>query len=128
LGMRLVLLSPEEHDRQIATLSHLPYLISVALTKLAPGFDCAGPAFREATRVAMSPAALWGQIISLNRSHLLAAVDQICEELRRLGDLQSEALEDALEQARKLRSSWERVLQQVASAEAVADSKKKGRT
>jgi prephenate dehydrogenase len=109
LGMRLIRLTPEEHDRQIALLSHAPYLFSVALTRLAPGFDCAGPAFRDATRVAMSPPMLWEQILSLNRSQVRAAVEQICQELARLAVLQDGPLEDALEKARQLRSSWEAV-------------------
>ncbi len=107
LKMRLVRLTPEEHDRQIALLSHLPYLVSVALTRLAPGFESAGPSFREATRVAMSPPALWEEILALNRSQVLPAVDLICEELARLADLQGERLENALEQARSLRTRWQ---------------------
>jgi prephenate dehydrogenase len=107
LGMRLLRLSPEEHDRQIAVVSHLPYLMSIALTRLAPGFECAGPSFRDATRVALSPSALWGQILSLNHSHLIAAIDQIREELARLGALRGDALERTLEEARELRSRWD---------------------
>src|SRR5262252_11060047 len=101
LGMRLVCLSPEVHDRQIAAVSHIPYLVSVALTRLAPGVQCAGPAFRDATRVATSPPVLWEQILSMNRSHLLAAVEQLCEEINRLGNLQGDALKKALDKARE---------------------------
>ncbi|HZH04244.1 MAG TPA: prephenate dehydrogenase/arogenate dehydrogenase family protein, partial [Myxococcaceae bacterium] len=43
LDMRPVRLEPAEHDRQLGALSHLPYLISVALTRTAPGFQVAGP-------------------------------------------------------------------------------------
>jgi len=128
LGMRLVCVSPDEHDRQVATLSHVPYLISVALARLAPGVQCAGPAFRDATRVATSPPALWEQILSMNRSHLLAAVEQLCEELKRLGNLQGEALKNALEKVRELRLSWERILPPAASAETGADAKEKDPT
>ena len=88
-------------------LSHLPYLFSVALTRIAPGFDCAGPSFRDATRVAKSPPALWEQILSLNRSQVLSSVELICLELTRLAGLRGEGLESALEGARQLRSSWE---------------------
>jgi prephenate dehydrogenase len=107
LEMRLVRLSPEEHDRRVAMLSHLPYLLSVALTRLAPGFDCAGPSFQDATRVAKSPPALWEQILSLNRSQVASSVALICQELVHLVGLQGEELESALEDARQLRSSWE---------------------
>ncbi|HXN41027.1 MAG TPA: prephenate dehydrogenase dimerization domain-containing protein, partial [Myxococcaceae bacterium] len=80
----------------------------------APGFDCAGPSFQDATRVAKSPPPLWEQILSLNRSQVSSSVELICEELARLAGLRGEALESALEGARQLRSNWER------SASAVA--------
>lgn len=107
LKMRLIQLSPEEHDRQVAWVSHLPYLLSVALTRLAPAFDCAGPSFREATRVAMSPPALWEEILSLNRSQLAPTLDVLCAELSRLVGSEGELLKAALEQARQLRTGWE---------------------
>ncbi len=127
LEMRLIRLSPEEHDRQVAMLSHLPYLFSVALTRLAPGFDCAGPSFQDATRVAKSPPALWEQILSLNRSQVSSSVELICEELARLAGLRGEALESALEGARQLRSNWERSASAVAVGSDPAADAGKGR-
>jgi len=107
LGMRFVRLTPEEHDRQIALLSHVPYLLSVALTHLAPSTDCAGPSFRDATRVARSPPALWEEILSLNHSQVAAAADLVCRELSRLGDLQGERLREELEQAQRRAAGWD---------------------
>ena len=101
LGMRIVRLTPEEHDRQIALLSHVPYLLSVALTRLAPGVDCAGPSFRDATRVARSPPLLWEEILTLNHSQVAAAADLVCRELSRLGALPGERLKEELEQAQR---------------------------
>ncbi len=106
LGMRILRLTPEEHDRQVALLSHVPYLLSIALTRLAPSFDCAGPSFRDATRVAKSPPALWEEILSLNHSQVVAAADLVCRELRRLGDLQGEPLKDALDDVQRHGAAW----------------------
>ncbi len=128
LGMGMLRLSPEEHDRQIAVVSHLPYLLSIALTRLASGCECAGPSFRDATRVAMSPSELWGQIVSLNRSHVLAAIDQIREELVRLGGLQGDALAKTLEETRELRSAWERNLSVGQGVSHPVSEKGKGRS
>ncbi len=105
LGMRVSHLTPEEHDRQIAAVSHLVYLVSVALTRTAPSVDCAGPAFRDATRVALSPAALWKEILHLNRDPVLAAMRRLCSELERLSNLEGRQLEEALEEARVLRET-----------------------
>ena len=107
LGMRLVRLTPEEHDRQVALLSHVPYLLSVALTRLAPGSECAGPSFRDATRVAKSPPALWEEILSLNHLQVAAAADLVSQELSRLGDLQGEPLREQLEQAQRRAAGWD---------------------
>lgn len=125
LEMRLVRLGPEEHDWRVAMLSHLPYLFSVALTRLAPGFDCAGPSFQDATRVAKSPPALWEQILSLNGAQVSSSVELICAELAHLAGLRGEALERALEDARQLRSNWERSISAVAvGADPAADAGK----
>ena len=107
LGMRIVRLTPEEHDRQIALLSHVPYLLSIALTHLAPSTDCAGPSFRDATRVARSPPALWEEILSLNHSQVAAAADLLGRELSRLGDLQGDRLREELEQAQRRAAGWD---------------------
>jgi len=107
LGMRLVRLTPEEHDRRVALLSHIPYLLSVALTRLAPGSECAGPSFRDATRVAKSPPALWEEILSLNHSQVAAAADLVSRELSRLGNLQGESLREQLEQAERRAAGWD---------------------
>ncbi|HEV8338090.1 MAG TPA: prephenate dehydrogenase/arogenate dehydrogenase family protein [bacterium] len=88
LGMRAVLLSPEAHDRAAAEASHLPYLIALALSAAA-GVDAreiAGPAFRDATRVAQSPPDLWTEILKANRTHVLAALDAFGASLTRTRD------------------------------------------
>ncbi len=88
LGMRPVLLSPEAHDRAAAEASHLPYLIALALSAAA-GVDAreiAGPAFRDATRVAQSPPDLWMEILKTNRTHVLAALDAFGASITRTRD------------------------------------------
>lgn len=85
LGMRPVLLSPEAHDRAAAQASHLPYLIALLLNGAA-GVDAreiAGPAFRDATRVAQSPPDLWTEILKHNRKHVLAALEEFGGALNR---------------------------------------------
>lgn len=86
LGMRPVLLSPEEHDRAAAEASHLPYLLALLLSAAAgpEAREIAGPAFRDATRVAQSPPDLWAEIIRQNRQPVLAALDRFGEGLTRM--------------------------------------------
>ncbi len=105
LKMRVLTLSPEEHDRQVATLSHLPQLIATALTLIAPSTDVAGSSFRDATRVAMSPSAMWRTVFALNGTEVREAVRRLTVELQRLVELEPEALVEALEEARRRRTA-----------------------
>lgn len=64
------------HDRVMAAVSHLPQMMAVALMNVAARANTdedlalAGPAFREMTRLASSPADLWRTILSSNADEL----------------------------------------------------------
>lgn len=86
VGMQPVLLSPEDHDALVAQVSHLPYLVAVALVAAASdrAAGIAGPAFEAFRRVASSPADLWVQICRANRQAIVDALGQFRRELDRL--------------------------------------------
>lgn len=110
LGCQLLEMSPEEHDRKIARISHLPHLVAAAVTMAAlhrdpSAAECVGNGFRDATRIAAGDPDLWTGIVLQNRaeiipaladarhaiSELLAMVEEVDEKtLRRfLGDAKS---------------------------------------
>jgi prephenate dehydrogenase len=106
LGAVPVEMAPDEHDRAVALVSHLPYLVAAALMgATGEAVPAAGPAFLGATRVAGSPVALWAQICRLNREQIRAALRAFREELARLeaaiGD--GDRLDALLEAARTAR-------------------------
>jgi prephenate dehydrogenase len=83
LGMRPVLLDPVQHDEFVAQVSHLPYLLSLALDR-AIADDArlvGGPTMQEMTRVARSPAAMWEAICRANREAILRALERFEGEL-----------------------------------------------
>lgn len=86
LGMRPVLLDPVQHDELAAQISHLPYLVSVALQRSAAGdaLEIAGRGFADMTRIARSPAAMWETICRSNRAAILRAIASFEGELARL--------------------------------------------
>ena len=86
IGMRPVLLDPVQHDELVAQVSHLPYLVSLALLRAAAddARAVAGPALDEMTRVAQSPPALWTEICRQNREAILRALTRYEVELARL--------------------------------------------
>ena len=90
LGARPFLLEPGAHDRVVARLSHLPQLVSVALTNAACRGEArrhlhlSGPALRQMSRLAGSPPGLWLGILRTNRKAAARALDDVIGELVRL--------------------------------------------
>lgn len=90
VGARPVRIDPDRHDRALAFLSHLPQLVSWALMEAAAAepsarrhLDAAGPGFRDMTRLASSPRALWREIVSENRREIARALAAFSRALRR---------------------------------------------
>jgi prephenate dehydrogenase len=72
LGMETVRLSPEEHDRRLADVSHLPHALAAALVTMQDdaSLPLAGKGFRDVTRVAAGDGGLWRDILLDNRDNL----------------------------------------------------------
>ncbi|MDE7394708.1 MAG: prephenate dehydrogenase/arogenate dehydrogenase family protein [Clostridiales bacterium] len=105
-----VRLSPEEHDRQAAALSHAPHLAAYALCESALGERATpGSGFLDMTRIASSDPAFWTAVCALNRENVLSALDaytKVLGDYREL--LQNEdydKLRAALENARQKRTA-----------------------
>jgi prephenate dehydrogenase len=103
LGCRIVELDPVAHDETLAATSHLPHVLAAALAAAVPSevLALAAGAYRDATRVAGSDAALWTAIFLENRAPLLHALDRFESHLGRF----RQAL-DAHDEA-AIRSWWE---------------------
>lgn len=113
-GCRIIEMQPEEHDRKIARISHLPHLAALTVTLAAlrgdrSTADCAGNGFRDVTRIASGDPELWTGIISQNRAEIIAALEDAHEiadgllAIIRSGD--DHALLRLLQEARTLRDS-----------------------
>jgi len=107
IGMRPVVMQPEVHDRLVALISHLPYLVACSLVLTAASepesLGVAGPAFREAARVARSPSALWTQILRMNRAEVERALEAFRTTLAQLERaLAEDEIETLLEEAREV--------------------------
>jgi len=88
IGARVVRLSPKDHDRAVAVVSHLPHLLADALmltagragTKLL--FRLAAGSFRDATRVAGADPVLWRAIFTRNDAAVRRALSDFQKALR----------------------------------------------
>lgn len=107
----------EQHDRVLASVSHLPHVLSFALVEqILSGADAdlklsfAAGGFRDFTRIAASSTEMWRDICVANRSALLAELDSYTDVLAQLrtaieaGD--GAALEAVFARSRAARSAW----------------------
>lgn len=88
-GARVVHLDPQEHDRRVARFSHLPQLAATSLMLAADVPDLtrlAGPGLWDSTRLAGSPGALWGEVLTLNAGAVLEAAGAFLEHFQALVD------------------------------------------
>ena len=83
LGSRVKIMDPVEHDRALATTSHLPHLLAAALAGILPRewHDLTATGFRDSTRIAAGDPELWSAIFAHNRDALLAALARFEEQL-----------------------------------------------
>ena len=111
LGAMPRTMSPEEHDRVLAFLSHLPQLAASALMDVVGGgageaLALAGRGLVDTTRLASSPVDIWRDIVSTNADQIGPALDALIEQLTRLrADLTGgETLERLFEEAARWRA------------------------
>ena len=116
-GANVVGMTPEEHDRVFAAVSHLPHLLAFGLVDDLAGrsnapllFSHAASGFRDFTRIAGSHPEMWRDICVANRVALLEELDAYLGELARLRMMLVEAdgdgLEAVFERARRARNAW----------------------
>ncbi|MBL8498317.1 prephenate dehydrogenase/arogenate dehydrogenase family protein [Nitrosomonas sp. JL21] len=117
-GAQVSLMAADEHDRVLATTSHLPHVLAFTLMNhLKHGNHAAddllrfaGSGFRDFTRIASSSPEMWRDICLANRDALLTQIEAYQAELHALAEIlrnnDDEALERAFSQARALREDW----------------------
>jgi len=83
LGMRTTRLTPEDHDRLLADVSHLPHLLAAALVAIqdAAGMELSGKGFLDTTRIAGGDGALWRDILLDNADNLKAGLRRLQSQL-----------------------------------------------
>ena len=115
---RILQLPLEAHDRKVARISHMPHAVAFALVRAALGDDrdavkCAGPGFRDATRIAGSDPDLWTGILMENRQAVLDSLEDVSTQLTELVEIIRNSNEEALRRF----LSEARALQQLIPAE-----------
>ena len=116
IGARPLIMNPERHDRLVAAISHLPYMLATALVNAADAlagddpliWQLAASGFRDTTRVAAGSIPMMLDILATNRGPVLDALREAQAQLGFLGRCLEEndmsALRAALEAARDRRT------------------------
>ena len=122
IGARPTAIDADTHDRLLAAVSHLPHVLANVLVAQAAGalagdgaegdqrLPATGPSFRDATRVAGAPSAIWTDIYLSNRDTLVGEIDTVITRLAgvraALADADADAItawnEDAADARRRL--------------------------
>jgi prephenate dehydrogenase len=116
-GASIHTMSPEEHDRVFAAVSHLPHVLAYGLVheiakrdNAAQLFGYAAGGFRDFTRIASSHPEMWRDICVANRDALLAELERFADELKTLRALlaanDAAGLEALFRDARDARDRW----------------------
>jgi prephenate dehydrogenase len=79
LGMRTTRLSPSDHDRMLAEVSHLPHALAAALVAMQSdgALPLAGKGFLDTTRIAAGDADVWRDILLENADNVQGAIDAL---------------------------------------------------
>jgi len=94
-GARILVKTPEEHDRITAEISHLPHLLSFALMervaeankKYGDADRLAAGAYRDMTRIAASSPEVWADIFTSNAEFINTAAAGCIEKIEKLRKL-----------------------------------------
>ncbi|WP_112141120.1 prephenate dehydrogenase [Glycomyces dulcitolivorans] len=115
IGARVVPATAAEHDRAAARISHLEHLVAAALVHTADdplSQALAAGSYRDGTRVAASPTALFTGMVEGNRAELLAALEDFGAQLDEAWQSvdaerdRPEAVAGWFDRARAVRAAW----------------------
>ena len=86
LGATPIEMTPEDHDRSVALVSHVPQLVASLLagrfTDAPDGsLRLAGQGVRDTTRIAASAPELWVQILAANAAPVVDILDALSQDL-----------------------------------------------
>jgi prephenate dehydrogenase len=111
LGCSIRVMTPAEHDRVFANISHLPHVMAAGLVNASDEEEMmfAGKGFLDSTRIASGPPSVWTDVLLANRANIADGIDRAIAELSRLRAAiksgKRRQIEQLLEAARRKRAT-----------------------
>ena len=86
IGCEVSVLTPAEHDRIFARVSHVPHVTAVALVNAndTEVLKYAGKGFVDTSRLASGPQNIWTDILLTNSENTARGIEKVIRELSRL--------------------------------------------
>lgn len=116
LGARRILLDAMEHDRWVAAISHLPFIVSSVLVSTVMQDNewhnmsiLASSGFRDSTRLASGNTDMYKDICSTNKENIIQWMDRFSQNLekwRRSLSIADYDLSTELKQSNNYRENW----------------------
>jgi prephenate dehydrogenase len=111
IGARIITVSAEFHDRLVAHISHLPYVVAVSLVNFIGKeeksdifYQLAAGGYRDLTRIAQSSYSVWSNIFEDNKQNIIEAVDHLAAYFGFLKEcLEKDDFKKELQRAQKSR-------------------------
>jgi prephenate dehydrogenase len=112
VGMRVIKMTPKQHDKYISGVSHFPHLVSFALINcqkenILKRKEIIGQGFKDATRIAASNEEIWTDIFIANKKNLIKDIDTYLKTLKNLRNLIKKGkvgkIKNEIKNAKKLR-------------------------
>jgi prephenate dehydrogenase len=86
LGCSICSMTPPEHDRIFANISHLPHILATSLVNATDARELkfAGKGFVDTTRIASSPPNIWTDILLSNATNTSRNINRLVAKLLKL--------------------------------------------
>ena len=111
LGCYVKIMTPPEHDKVFANVSHIPHILAASLINANNDelLKFAGKGFIDTSRIAAGPENIWADILLTNKNNITKGADKIIKELTKfkkaIKDSDKKQVEQLLKKARSKRAA-----------------------
>ncbi|MCB9771069.1 MAG: prephenate dehydrogenase/arogenate dehydrogenase family protein [Candidatus Omnitrophica bacterium] len=83
VGAQVKFMTPDEHDKALGYVSHLPHMVAFALMETVPSdiLPFAAQGLKDTTRIAASSPQMWNDISVSNKKNVIKAIDEVAKNL-----------------------------------------------
>lgn len=113
LGCSVSVMSPVEHDKVFADVSHVPHALAAALVNAvdSKNMNFTGKGFIDTSRIASGPANVWADIFMTNSANTAFGIEKVISQLRKLQSaIKQENYEKTLKFLEDARSKREKLI------------------